>query len=80
MAAGRDRRLKAIERRLVAIGEKTADIEGTRALTAVLEIPEGLDLTTTKGKAWLSANLPETPCAALPARLSEDQWLRHYGQ
>ncbi len=80
MAAGKDRRLRAIKRRVEASAAKLADLEGGRGRVGVLDIPDGMDLTTPKGKAWLAVNLKGAPCVALPGRLTEGQWLERYAQ
>ena len=78
MPAGRDRRLKAIQRRLTATSEKIADLAGTGARVAVVAIPDGLDLTSTKGRAWLAVALPDAPVAALPDLMTEASWLARF--
>lgn len=80
MGVGKDRRIRGIRRRVAATSEKLADLEGARERVSVLELPDGLDPTCTKGRAWLAVHQGEAAVVALPPVMTEDAWLSRFSR
>ena len=54
---------------------------GTARRTGVLRFPDDLELDSPKGKAWLSAHLPEWPVFLAPEPANDtDEWQRRFAQ
>lgn len=52
---------------------------GSAHQTGTLTFPNGLELDSVKGKAWLAANLPNWPVVLVPERVKDiDEWRRLY--
>lgn len=56
------------------------DARNAVARPGVLVLPDGLELDSAKGRAWLAVNAHGRPVAVVPARLSEDAWMARYGR
>ncbi len=59
--------------------EQLQDRLGTARRTGTLTIPTGLNLDSTKGRAWLAVNLPEWPVVLVPEPVKDiEAWRRLY--
>ena len=66
---------ESVQRRLDRLEEEL----GSAGRTGILRFPDDLELESTKGKAWLNANLPDWPVALVPKPAKDiEEWQQRF--